>query len=76
MLDDIENALDPALPLTPAMTRAALALARDHSLHFFDALIVVAAIEAGCDTLFSEDLQHGRKFGGLTIVNPFLAGTH
>jgi predicted nucleic acid-binding protein len=51
---------------------AALALARDHGLSFFDALIVAAAIEAGCDTLFTEDMQHGRKFGGLTIVNPFV----
>lgn len=30
-----------------------------------------AAIEAGCDTLFSEDMQHSRVIGGLTIVNPF-----
>jgi predicted nucleic acid-binding protein len=50
---------------------AALALARDHSLAFYDALIVAAAIEAGCDTLLSEDMQHGRSIGGLTIVNPF-----
>ena len=35
-------------------------------------MIVAAAIEAGCDTLFTEDMQHGRKFGSLTIVNPFL----
>lgn len=53
---------------------AALALARDHSLAFYDALIVAAALEAGCDTLFTEDMQHGRKFGSLTIVNPFLEG--
>jgi hypothetical protein len=51
---------------------AALALARDHSLAFYDALIVAAAIEAGCDTLFTEDMQHGRKFGSLAIVNPFI----
>jgi predicted nucleic acid-binding protein len=51
---------------------AALALARDHSLAFYDALIVAAALEAGCDTLFTEDMQHSRKFGGLIIVNPFL----
>ena len=53
---------------------AALALARDHSLAFYDALIVATALEAGCDTLFTEDMQHGRKFGSLTIVNPFLEG--
>jgi predicted nucleic acid-binding protein len=51
---------------------AALTLARDHGLSFYDGLIVAAAIEAGCDTLFSEDMQHGRKFGSLAIVNPFL----
>jgi predicted nucleic acid-binding protein len=51
---------------------AALALARDHGLAFYDALIVASAIEAGCDTLFTEDMQHDRKFGRLAIVNPFL----
>jgi predicted nucleic acid-binding protein len=51
---------------------SALALARDHSLAFYDALIVAAAIDAGCDTLFTEDMQHGRTFGNLAIVNPFL----
>jgi predicted nucleic acid-binding protein len=51
---------------------AALLLARDHGLAFYDALIVAAALEAGCDTLFTEDIQHGRKFGSLTIINPFI----
>lgn len=73
VLDDIDNALEPAVPLTAATSRAALALARDHSFSFYDALIIASAIEAGCDTLYSEDLQHGRSIGGLAIVNPFLA---
>jgi predicted nucleic acid-binding protein len=60
------------VPLTEQTHARALALARDHGMSFYDALIVAAAQEAGCDTLFTEDLQHGRKFGGLTIVNPFL----
>ncbi|MCA1529683.1 PIN domain-containing protein [Bradyrhizobium yuanmingense] len=72
VLDDVDAALDPALPLTAATTRAALALARDHGFSYYDALIIAAAIEAGCDVLYSEDLQHGRSIGGLTIVNPFL----
>jgi predicted nucleic acid-binding protein len=72
VLDDIDNALDPALPLTVKTNRVALALARDHGISFYDALIVAAAIEAGCGTLFTEDLQHGRTIGGLTIVNPFI----
>jgi predicted nucleic acid-binding protein len=71
-LDDIGNVLEPAVPLTGAINRTALSLARDHGLQFYDALIVTAAIEAGCDTLLSEDLQHGRRFGALRIVNPFV----
>jgi predicted nucleic acid-binding protein len=50
----------------------AVAFARDHGVGFYDALIVAAALEAGCDTVLTEDMQHGRKFGTLTIVNPFI----
>jgi predicted nucleic acid-binding protein len=64
--------LDDVAPLTLDTHSSAVILARDHSLAFYDALIVASAIETGCDTLFSEDLQHGRRFGGLVIVNPFL----
>jgi predicted nucleic acid-binding protein len=60
------------VPLTADTNAAALSLARDHSFAFYDALIVASAIEAGCDTLYSEDMQHGRVIGGLTIINPFL----
>lgn len=75
VLDDVDAALDPALPLTIATTRAALALARDHGFSYCDALIIAAAIETGCEVLYSEDLQHGRSIGGLAIVNPFLGST-
>jgi predicted nucleic acid-binding protein len=59
-------------PITSATHAAAVTLARDHSLAFYDALILAAAIEAGCETLYSEDFQHGRRFGDLTVVNPFV----
>ncbi len=59
------------LPLTAETHASAMTLARDHNLSFYDALIVASALEAGCDTLYSEDLQEGRNFSGLTIVNPF-----
>lgn len=38
---------------------------------FYDVLIVAAALESGCRTLYSEDLQHSRVIQGLTILNPF-----
>ena len=57
--------------LTQATHASALALARDHRLSFYDALIVAAALEAGCDTLLTEDMQDGRAIEGLEIRNPF-----
>jgi predicted nucleic acid-binding protein len=57
--------------LTADDVLAAIDLHRRHSLSIWDALIVRAALVSGCRTLFSEDLQTGRRFGALEIVNPF-----
>jgi predicted nucleic acid-binding protein len=62
-------------PSADAAMRA-LELAALHSVSAWDSLIVQAALDAGCDTLFSEDLQSGRRFGALEVVNPFLLAAH
>jgi predicted nucleic acid-binding protein len=71
-ISDVLTAVDPPLALTLGLHSAARTLAEDHQLPFYDALIVASAIEAGCDTLFTEAMQHDRTFGRLAIVNPFL----
>lgn len=53
---------------------AAIDLHRLHQLSFWDALLVRAAIAARCAVVLTEDLQAGRKIGGVEIVNPFRAG--
>ena len=68
----LADLLPEPLPLTFAMHRKGVALSRDHGFRIYDALIVAAALEARCDRLYSEDLQHGRRIGRLTIVDPFL----
>jgi predicted nucleic acid-binding protein len=40
-------------------------------INFWDALIVAAAEQSGCRWLLSEDFQSGRRFGEVTVVNPF-----
>jgi len=55
----------------PSFYESALDLHNRYSLGYYDALIVQAAIDLGCDTLYSEDLQDGQKFGKLTVINPF-----
>jgi len=43
----------------------------DNSLSFYDAIIIQAALDLGCQTLYSEDLQAGQRFGNLEVKNPF-----
>lgn len=57
---------------SPALYGEALRLSGRHGLSWYDALIVAAALEGRCSVLYSEDLQHGQRFGDLHIQNPFL----
>lgn len=63
-------------PLSVAMHERALGLVERSKLPLYDALIVSAALECSCRTLWSEDFQDGQVFGGsLTIRNPFASGS-
>ena len=55
-----------------ALYAEALYLHAQNGLSWYDALIVSGAIQARCDLLYTEDLQHGQRFGGLQVRNPFL----
>ena len=60
------------IPITAEMHDAAVRLAELHGFHIYDALIVAAALEADCGTLYTEDLQSDQVIDGrLTIHNPF-----
>ena len=54
-----------------SLFREGLEIKSQYKLSFYDAMIVAAALCAGCKRLYSEDLQHGQKMGQLEIVNPF-----
>jgi len=60
-----------AAPVTIETHADAVELARDHAIPFYDALILASAFSAQCTILYSEDFQHGRRFGGCAIINPF-----
>ena len=69
-----ESLLDlcEVVPVEVATVREAIRLARRYPLSHWDSLIVAAALRAGCDTLYSEDMQNGQIFDNrLTVVNPF-----
>jgi predicted nucleic acid-binding protein len=61
-----------AVHSSQALYTEALHLQAKSGLSWYDSLIVSGAIQAQCDLLFTEDLQHGQRFGSLQVANPFL----
>lgn len=62
---------DP-VPISLGMHKVALGIAERYGYGIYDALVASAALEAGCKTLYSEDLQDGQIINRqLTIRNPF-----
>jgi predicted nucleic acid-binding protein len=59
-------------PLTVEIHETGLELAERYRFSIYDAMIAASALHAGCDTLWSEDMQHGMTLDeGLRIVDPF-----
>jgi len=61
----------PVQEMTLGILDAALEICRIHRFSYWDSAIVAAARALGCDTLYTEDLSHGREVEGITIINPF-----
>jgi predicted nucleic acid-binding protein len=62
---------DP-VPISLDTHKVAVAIAEKYGYSIYDALIASAALESGCKTLYSEDLQDGQIIDRrLTIRNPF-----
>jgi predicted nucleic acid-binding protein len=67
---------EPPTTLSVETHEAALEIAARYGYSIYDALILTAAMEADCDTLYTEDMQNDQVIdlprGSLTIRNPFL----
>lgn len=73
----LQDVLSPLCFVFPSIDlyRQALVLQQDTQYSFYDALIIGGALQAGCETLYSEDLQHGQQIRGLKILNPFFSSS-
>jgi len=61
----------PVQEMTLKLLRAALGTKERFGVSYWDAAIIEAARELGCDTILSEDLNHGQDYGGVKALNPF-----
>jgi predicted nucleic acid-binding protein len=60
------------VPSSSGLFLEALRLHNSNKICWYDSLIVAGSLQGACEVLYSEDLQHGRRFGSLVVQNPFL----
>ena len=73
----LQSVLAPLLKIQPTLRlyHASLDIRSRYRFAYYDSLIVAAALDAGCATLYTEDLQHLQRIDGLTVVDPFTTRT-
>ncbi len=59
-------------PITDTTIIGAIDIHQSMGFSFWDSLIIKVALDTGCDTLYTEDMQHGQVINNrLTVINPF-----
>lgn len=62
----------PVLPITRELVISGIIFRKRFKVSHWDSTIIAAALELGCHTLYSEDLNHGQDYDGVKVINPFL----
>ncbi len=65
----------PVCPVTRELVLEAVSVKHRFGVSYWDAAIIAAAKQLGCQTIFTEDLNDGQDYDGVRVVNPFLAAT-
>ena len=71
-----QMALQPCVAVDINLVRTGAAFAHRYRISYWDGAILAAAHDLGAGTLYTEDLNHGQKYGDVTVVNPFLPISH
>jgi len=74
--EDVVALLDTLAPIRLIapdhdMIRRAVEAKAAYGIHLYDGMIVAAAERAGCERIWSEDLNPGQKYFGVLVANPF-----
>ena len=62
----------PCLSIDPALVKIAAELSSRHRISYWDGAILAAAESLGAPILYTEHLSHGRRYGPVQVLNPFL----
>ena len=63
---------EQVVPVTLDLIRRSVAIRHRFGISHWDSTIIAAAQELGCQTLYSEDFNHGQDYDGVKVINPFV----
>jgi predicted nucleic acid-binding protein len=61
----------PVAPIDTDLVRAGIIISRRFRIGYWDAAIIAAAEFLDAEVVYTEDLNHGQRYGSVRIVNPF-----
>lgn len=64
-------AIQPCIAVDADLVRSGIALSERYQISYWDGAIIAAAHEGDADVLYTEDLNDGQRYGGVTAFNPF-----
>jgi predicted nucleic acid-binding protein len=70
-IDEWENHCN--IDVDVGLIQAANYFRERYRIQFWDAAHIASAERLNIDTLYSEDMSHGQKYGSVTVINPFKA---
>jgi predicted nucleic acid-binding protein len=62
----------PTVEITPEIVRSAISLHQRYQTSYWDSAILASARILGCHTVYTEDMNHGQDYDGVSVKNPFL----
>lgn len=65
----------PIVPVDAALITEGIRNSVRYQISYWDGAILAAADRLGSKTVYSEDLNHGQRYGGVEVVNPFIGGS-
>ncbi len=64
----------PVWPISRELVLEAINLKQRFQISYWDAAILAAARQMGCETVCSEDFSGGQDYDGVRVINPFADG--
>lgn len=65
----------PTCSITRELVMEAVDFGKRFNIHYWDAAIIAAAKQMGCEAVYSEDLNPGQQYDGVSVINPFVTAT-